>query len=757
MFNSKSSDNFLKNRYKGNKGNKPNIDETLILKSAIYLFYYEKNKEEILKQKDNKFYLINYDWIIKFKNIVSFEEISKILISNIKSSINYNNLSKNEENIIDEVRKQKKEIIKEKNKLSELIDTNEFIPKKIKNYETITSLYYYIIPSKIFDIFKDSFFKKKILFIDPLTQISFKNNNKIYIQEKDIIKVGIFDNTSKFIVEYIFIYNHEAHVTNEFKDLQKKEIERYITDQMCKNNINEIQIMKRSRNGKEIGKLKIIKNKEKNEIKIYPEQKDKKEFCSINQKSQKENDKMQSLEKKIDEKFNDLFKRMEENYTLIERRFNIIDKKFEEINDNNKKIKTLNNLNDSKKEDSKQLNSLKEKDNKINQLTQEITKSKDKLKEKENEVNNLKKEIEKLKEENKQLKQRNDLNYNMQQNSVDTKMVLNSFQFKNNNLIHKAENKLIGLKNIGQASYINPVLQSLIQTESLTNYFNNYNINQNMKLAKNYQELIKGLSQVNNGSINPQNVIKAINEKSKTINNIYQFMHFILVQLNEELTVKRIQDINYNINKNRTEIESIKKVLGNKTSIIEDIFQGIEEEITQCTSTNINNQQFHCKTFLYLLFDLNKVQLNENEITIFNYLVEMRREQNTIKEEYCEECKKDCYVHHIPKFIFPKVLIILLNYDNNYIKVNFEEDLDLTPFTKLENEDKTEKEIYSLYSVITKVQNYQEKYVAYCKNKEDNNWYRFDDEDINYIGNIDDIRNIYINQEFPLILFYKKK
>ena len=64
---------------------------------------------------------------------------------------------------------------------------------------------------------------------------------------------------------------------------------------------------------------------------------------------------------------------------------------------------------------------------------------------------------------------------------------------------------------------------------------------------------------------------------------------------------------------------------------------------------------------------------------------------------------------------------------------------------------------YSINGFITKVQNnlnnFDFKYVAYCKNPDNNNWYRFDDEDIKLIGN--NIQNEIINYEIPLILFYK--
>ena len=91
--------------------------------------------------------------------------------------------------------------------------------------------------------------------------------------------------------------------------------------------------------------------------------------------------------------------------------------------------------------------------------------------------------------------------------------------------------------------------------------------------------------------------------------------------------------------------------------------------------------------------------------------------------------------------------------ENYSIKKNLEEKLDLTSFTKLDNENNVKNQKYNLYGVITKIrENCKNKYVASCKNSEDDNWYRFDDENIHIVENINHV----VNYGIPLILFYSK-
>ena len=91
--------------------------------------------------------------------------------------------------------------------------------------------------------------------------------------------------------------------------------------------------------------------------------------------------------------------------------------------------------------------------------------------------------------------------------------------------------------------------------------------------------------------------------------------------------------------------------------------------------------------------------------------------------------------------------------ENYSIKKNLEEKLDLTSFTKLENENNVKNQKYNLYGVITKIrENCKNKYVALYKNSEDGNWYRFDNENIHIVENINHV----VNYGMPLILFYSK-
>ena len=205
-------------------------------------------------------------------------------------------------------------------------------------------------------------------------------------------------------------------------------------------------------------------------------------------------------------------------------------------------------------------------------------------------------------------------------------------------------------------------------------------------------------------------------------------------------------------------MKSLKDEIKNK-SIITDLFGGINEEVIRCLSEkikSINNSIYKFHSFLYLSFELNNIIPEKNEITIFECLKNMRKEQTFSNEQFCEICDKKCLKSNQSKiFLCPKILIIMLNYgyENDNLKVNFEETLDLTVFTKFENENNVEQKNYILSGIITKVRNnFENNYIAYCQNDIDDNWYRYDDEDIKLIYNV---RNEIINDEMPLILFYK--
>ena len=86
--------------------NRPlNNNESSLLKTLIYIFYYERNMQR--NHKDllflgNEYYLINEEWIRKFKNRYNYKKYWDSLNSIEKNNpnINYNNLDFYIDNII---------------------------------------------------------------------------------------------------------------------------------------------------------------------------------------------------------------------------------------------------------------------------------------------------------------------------------------------------------------------------------------------------------------------------------------------------------------------------------------------------------------------------------------------------------------------------------------------------------------------------------------------------------------------------------
>ena len=112
-------------------------------------------------------------------------------------------------------------------------------------------------------------------------------------------------------------------------------------------------------------------------------------------------------------------------------------------------------------------------------------------------IDDLKKEIDNLKQKNKMFGEEREKNKKQKENNSNTIQEKDQQLFKHNkvdtNLVLERirEIKLVGLKNIGQISFINSVLQCLFQIKPLINYFKNQNyINNNLKLTSAFQELI---------------------------------------------------------------------------------------------------------------------------------------------------------------------------------------------------------------------------------------------------------------------------
>ena len=128
-----------------------------------------------------------------------------------------------------------------------------------------------------------------------------------------------------------------------------------------------------------------------------------------------------------------------------------------------------------------------------------------------------------------------------------------------------------------------------------------------------------------------------------------------------------------------------------------------------------------------------------------------------INKSICQICnEKYDSIYSSKIFLAPNVLIIILDRDedNNNIKIDIKEKIDITNYVI--NKDSSNM-IYELYGVISNLeQNVSSpQYIASCLNSIDNNWYRFEDAIVS--EKINNIQKDVIEFGIPSILFYKKQ
>ena len=358
---------------------------------------------------------------------------------------------------------------------------------------------------------------------------------------------------------------------------------------------------------------------------------------------------------------------------------------------------------------------------------------------------------------------------------------------------------LIGLQNIGATCFMNATLQCLSQTVDLTNYFLdehrslNKIINNNIAMKKNnelqlspvYLELVKNLWDKNNEGkyYKPKKfmeTIEAMNPLFKLgqAGDSKDFIIFLLEQFHTELKINK-NDISLDNNpftnqyNQKTAFKNFIDEFKKQTSIISDIFYGIQETNTICLNCkNIHSRRgssypicYNYQIFNCLIFPLEEVRKyrfnNNNRINTvtledcFYYNQKMDYFTGDNKN-YCNICKQTWDSNYITKiYSAPSTLILILNRGKNNcydVKLNFTETIDITNFVTM----KSSKLIYNLYGVIT---HYGESgpsahFLAFCKSPINNKWYRYNDAMVTIVNNL---QKDVIEFGNPYILFYKQQ
>jgi len=363
------------------------------------------------------------------------------------------------------------------------------------------------------------------------------------------------------------------------------------------------------------------------------------------------------------------------------------------------------------------------------------------------------------------------------------------YQIKNNDFNNVNTFRKIGLTNVGATCYMNATLQCLINVNSLTTYLMTPTVYNNIIKNISSCELISAYCEVvyhvccNSKVTNyyePQNFKKIISSKNPlfkgiSANDSKDLINFLLEEMNHELSILSSSKHNNSHKKNKIVDQTNKMLTYNnfKNDIIENndskiarIFFFTIETQTSCQNCGIlkyNYQvlyliEFQLETVFNFCISNNMNQIKNNGQKFVNLLqcFEQYRSPTYFTGEnslYCNICKSQqnaTYINNI--YSLPPTLIIVLNRGkgNSFdCEVDFPINIDLQQYVTCPQSITS----YQLRGVITHLgeSGMSGHFMAYCKNRIDNNWYCYNDSIVSFC---DDQRNGF-RKGTPYILFYE--
>ena len=415
-----------------------------------------------------------------------------------------------------------------------------------------------------------------------------------------------------------------------------------------------------------------------------------------------------------------------------------IPKEIESIN-----IKNIKNIqteikNKSKKEDASQINNLfnfkKSKPVKIRNDNNLNPVQKEDNNENINEITKLVPEA--LKQNRKAKQTRYTSTYNRQIKKTEEINEINSEK----SMQELSKPGLIGLKNIGATCYMNATLQCFSNCPRFKNYL--------LKLYKELEsekdskykisfalaEVLKNLWGIlHHKYYAPENFKNIISELNPTFRGIAandpkDLVLFIIQRIHTELN-KEDPTIKTNYDFWAEYISFMNFYKRNNNSIITEEFHFYTNDMTTCSfcNTTINNVQ----TNNILFFPLEEVRKFKgyfnNNVSIYDCFE--YNERQTSSSFHCNACNNDIIAYSMTKIaLSAKTLIINLNRGHGMefnVNIVFEEYLNIRKYVYM-NESPY---YYELTGVICHFGSNDDggHFIAYCKNCDDCNWYKFND------------------------------
>ena len=329
---------------------------------------------------------------------------------------------------------------------------------------------------------------------------------------------------------------------------------------------------------------------------------------------------------------------------------------------------------------------------------------------------------------------------------------------------------LIGLNNIGLTSNINSILQCLLHIPELNHFFINIypkQIEQFQKLngdvdicgrlSYEFSKLVKIIYDAANNKFLKNNYYNKNLISPKEFYQVLSILNpdFSKFELNDttHLLLYLIQSMHAELQLNKKESNNSFMEMNNKLnlSIFSYLFYGILILNIKCLGCN--NIIYNYQYFQNLSFPM--FNYHNKICNIYQSFKEYTKAEtiNGDNQFYCQKCRVLRAAKVKSKIFYaPRYLIINIDYGKNFRykpnKVEFGEIIDLRGFTDKNNEEKS-YELIAISNYISSSGN-SGHYIAYCKNKNNNRWYKFNDSMINECNFNELISNN------PKLLIYKR-